>query len=613
MERKVWVLLLVAGCATGEGKSRFPSAEEIRKLAEAAPAKRLAAENVVDVERFTLGAPLPQAIALTPDVGESPWSGILRRAAEARRGLVQPSAELSCAAREIARFFVERKSLPSESLQDFMVTRCGASAVEIAAAWQSGDVPAGVGDEEVFARWREATERLVDKAIGGGSVTAGIAYARGEGRAAVLIVTARRYVDVEPVPLVPGAGGKVVLRGTLLAPGERLEALVNVGRFGVRRCTVDERVALPRFAVECESDPGDASTWLELAAFPPGRILGRIVWRAQLWPGGSPAADYQRASEEAAGAAAPAGELRRQLLAYINDARAAAKLGPLALADAESDVAARVAPHYFAALAGGEAETVADVVALGVRAGWDVGADVRYGQFTAGLVRAVDARALVRAALERPSAREALFDAGASRIAIGEVAQPDEKLLAAVFGVYALADGRDYAREAQRVLEELAAARRRAGKPAPLVVGTLNEAGADAAQVLGRGETPRQGLGLALARAADAASGRAVHAWALEYELPQGLRFPDELLNAPTVQLGIGVGGYRPPGAPWWHYVVFLIAADAPTTLAQRSPLLPGDLALLPQDDELDAAVLGPARRAVTPADRPRLAVAAGL
>lgn len=567
MRRGLCVLSLwMAGCAT-TGERRFPTVDELRKLEAEAPPSRLANQNVIDVEHWQLAQPLPAAIAVTAEPADAAWSGLLARAADGRRGLVYPSAELSCAARELGRFYLAQHSLPSESLQDFIVARCGGSAVEIATAWQEGDVPDGVTDQEVFARWRESTERIVGKAIAEGNLTAGIAFARDQKRAVVMVVTGRRLVDLEPAPMTPDASGKIVLRGTLLVAADRLDALFGVGRFGVRRCIADGSVALPRFAVECETDRGDPSTWIEIGAFPPGRILGRVVLRALLSPSGAASDQYEKSRLHDPPAEGSA-DLRQQILSEVNRARREASLAPVELAEQESDAAAKLAPHYFGALGGAEPETVADVVVLGLRAGWDVGSDVRYGQFTANLVRELDARALISATLERPSSREALLDPAVRKIAIGEIAAPDQKLLAAVFGTYALVDPADRERETARVLTRLIEERKRAGRQQPIAADSLRSAASHAAAALGRGGvSPRQALEAMLADAAQS-SGQSVRGWIVEYDLPQGLRFPAEMLSAPALSLAMSVTTYRPRGEPWARYVAFFVTIDRPTTVA---------------------------------------------
>ena len=56
----------------------------------------------------------------------------------------------------------------------------------------------------------------------------------------------------------------------------------------------------------------------------------------------------------------------------LNALRARAGLAAVSYAESESATAARVAPHYFGALLGTGPETVADVVMLGLIAGYDV-------------------------------------------------------------------------------------------------------------------------------------------------------------------------------------------------------------------------------------------------
>ena len=56
----------------------------------------------------------------------------------------------------------------------------------------------------------------------------------------------------------------------------------------------------------------------------------------------------------------------------LNVVRFQAGMQPMTLDPAQSETATRLAPQYFAALMGNQDERVADQVALGLLAGWDV-------------------------------------------------------------------------------------------------------------------------------------------------------------------------------------------------------------------------------------------------
>jgi hypothetical protein len=368
------------------------------------------------------------------------------------------------------------------------------------------------------------------------------------------------------------ADGHVVVRGELLLQASHLVGLVNAGRFGVRHCVADPQLRLPHFALTCDVEPQDPSSRLEIAAFPPGRVLGPVVLSLLVWPAGTPGDSFTRPGTPGA---APAGaDVPGALAASINQARAEAHLPPLELAPAQSQTAARLAPHYFAALLGAEPELVADKVVLGVRAGWDVGAPLRYGQFTSGVVLSGgDVARLVASVLDRPGGREALLDPEATRLAVGTIAAGNEqKVLAAVFGTYALFAGRDDPRDVERVVERLTALRARQGRPAAhRLTSAEPDIAAAARRVAAEGRDPTDALNDALETTAERTHG-SVRGWWVDAAKLDELELPAELLQAPTLNLAIAVTHYRREGEPWTRYVVVLVVATPQQTLARAIP-----------------------------------------
>src|SRR5262249_9711578 len=132
-------------------------------------------------------------------------------------------------------------------------------------------------------------------------------------------------------------------------------------------------------------DATDSAAWIEVAAFPAGRVLGHVVASVVVFPKGEPVAVYHDAGYVTR--SVPAGaDARDQLLRLVNEVRRGAGLPEVTLAPKQSEVAERVAPHSFAALIGTEPELVADQIVLGLRAGWDVDGEVMNGDFTAGVL-----------------------------------------------------------------------------------------------------------------------------------------------------------------------------------------------------------------------------------
>jgi hypothetical protein len=369
---------------------------------------------------------------------------------------------------------------------------------------------------------------------------------------------------LERTAMVPAPDGTVTIAGELLEPGDHVEALINRGHFGFARCSVDASVPLPRFVVSCAADSSDSVAWLEIAAFPRGRIMGRVVARVLVWPGGAPASMYEQA--EYVHHALPAGpDPRAQLHQLLNEVRGEAGLAPVGLAARESEVATEVAPHYFAALVGSEPELVADQIVLGLRAGWDVDGEISQGDFTYGIVEKSDDLArLLDTVLERPAGRETLLERNAAFVALGPLIAPEQQLVGMVASSYRLMDIGNPVAEAQRVLGRLTKARIDAHMTAPPIAHRLDTHARDAAERVQRGEaTPHAALQRMIARAAEWMTGVMVRGWVIETSSIDSLTFPTDMLRDPLSGVSVAVARYRPKGAPWTRLLIFVLATSA--------------------------------------------------
>jgi hypothetical protein len=555
------ILALCAGCATSGPASRFPTRAELERL-EQTPPPALSAGGRVDVPRFALAGPLPAEAQLAPHAPSTPWEQLLADAAQARHGLVYVSESMSCVSREAGRYVLENGQLPARSAERFLRARCGVVAPDLALWTSKGTVPADVTDAQVFDHWKGDFAPKITQALSGrGSQLAGIWFGRKGDQAMVLVAVVSRQVELERVPLSAEAGGKVVIRGELLTPAATVDALVNVGAHGFRVCAGTPSVALPRFEVTCEVDPQDKTTWIEVAAFPAGRLVGHLVADLMIAPSGALPDVYERPSYGLFADVAPGTDVASRILTMVNGVRTQASLGPLTLAPAQSATATKVAPHYFAALNGQEPETMADQVVLGLRAGWDVPGVVRYGQFTASLsLQSEDYADLLVNALERPSGRQALLDPAVQVLAVGPVAARDA--VAAVLTTYAIMDDAAPAVDAARVLERLGRDRQARGKNAAAVSAQLRDEAARALNDVGRGRlTAKQALDAALGNAVESTH-RALRGWVLEVSNPDEISLPDDLLKTPGVVVGVAVKGHRPAGEAWGRYVVLILYAS---------------------------------------------------
>jgi hypothetical protein len=555
------------GCAAVGGRGgegRFPTRQELAKIAAAPAPAKLARGGAVDAEEWQLTGPLPDAIDGAIYSDGSPWQVLLEQAIAPRAGLVALPASMQCVARETGLFYLAKQGLPSDRLARFIQARCGVVASDVAFYYVSGSVPEETSAERIVENYRAQFLEQTKAALKGGTQLAGVWFGQDKGRAVLMLTVASRHATLEKLPLVPTPDGTVVIRGEVLQPADRIEALFNRGRFGYGTCDVDSNVRLPRFAVTCKVDPGDAVTSLEIAAFPAGRIIGPIVANFMLWPSGTPASSYHGSSY--VNHSVQAGpDSREQLLSLVNEVRRAAGLAEVTLAPRESTVAERVAPHYFAALVGAEEPLVADQVVLGLRAGWEVEGAVRIGHFTAGAVEKTnDLGRLVDELLERPMGREALLTGSAQKVAIGPVIAPEQQVIGVVASSYELFESANHESDVQSVLERLSKSRQaHSMKPPTILAGVRAEAQEAAARVQQGDSSPRQALDRMLNRSAEKYPGFAFNGWVFEASSLDDLTFPPELLRQPLGGVAVAVAHYRPKNSPWSQLVVLIIAASA--------------------------------------------------
>ncbi len=520
----------------------------------------------VDVESWELAEPLPEVAALLPHAGSGPLDAIITSALASRQGLTLTSEAMYCVAREEGRFYLAHGGPPTDPLRLFIAGRCGAQTSHYSMAYQHGQVPEGMPDEAVLEQWGAAVRQMVDSTLHGQQLVGGW-YGRSNGQAIVMWVYGERSALMEPVHMLP-SDGKVLIRGELMSPVEHVFALINRGQHGYAQCALRPETRLPRFEIECLADPKDERAVLEVFAVPPGRVLGDEIFGTVAWPAGAIGKVYRRATIDDPQEATP-----DRLLEIINQVRTAGGLRPLSLARQQTATTERAAPHFWAALFGGEVSpVVADQILLGLKAGWDVESLVRSGDFASALTNGDEAGRLVASALDRPVGRRALMDPEAELLAVGITRSPDRKTQAAVFTTYALFHD-DTASKSPAVLERLAGIRtgkgRAQAKALPKAVDAL--AASLALEVQNGKKTTREALD-SLLRGASKILGRGVMGWSLEASSLEDLAFPEELVDWPSLELAIGMGHRRVDGEPWGRYLILFVTTQSGVTAAIEAP-----------------------------------------
>jgi len=500
----------------------------------------------------------------------SPWERLLRDAAAGRAGLVVVSEAMRCTARQYGQFLLERGGLPDPNLQRFILARCGATGVRADIAQLEGDLAESIATPVVFDDWRSAAEKLVGGHLGAGPRAVGIWFGRQRRRAILLLASAPRRVRLDPVSPVPDARGVLELSGELLTPVQGVVAQVNQGAYGVAECRRDPQVPLPRFVLRCTTRPEDATEWISILARPPGRILADEVLRVLVRPMGGAARRFEQPRYGRSRPVADAPSFEGQLRDALNGLRRELHAPPLTLERRESRVARRLAPLFFGAYLGQLDPALADAVALGLMAGWEVDGPIRSANFGGTLaLETRDLQGWLGAALSEPSLRAALLEPSASRLAVGSIVPEEGGAIAAVVAVYSLYGGEDpdrlrgsfYARLEREFGAHQLAMPQRDPEIEDLADGLV-------ALVQAGRRSPREALDQLL-NEASARLRVPVRGWILEGGSTADVPLPPEIFSAGVRRVAASVGYTQPPGQAWARTLVLF--ADIPESATRTA------------------------------------------
>jgi hypothetical protein len=574
--RRIGAVLAAAwwvGCAAAEGPppsgggrvaaGEFPSPEALEALGDQPEPVGLERGARGDPPRWELEGPFPERVEVEPWTDDSPLARVLAEIVAQRPGLVVPTEAMHCVARELGRFHLADDAPPSETLLRWIGGLCRAPTPRLHHGWLQGAVEPGTSDAELVERWRGQMEEAIRAQLVGGPRSVGVWLGRDGDRALFLVAAGDRHLQLDSLT-GPAPDGRVEVEGEVLEPTREVQAVVTRGRLGVGRCDADPELALPRFRFTCQVDPGDPWAWLALSFHPPGRILGELGAELLLRPGAPLDPAYERPAYVPSRQAWDEDTLAAGFVELLNQLRESQELPPLALTPEQSQIARDLAPHFFAAQDGRTAGNLADVIALGMMAGWSVDGILQTAYFAASAVYdSNDVGRLLSEALDRPVSRAALLAADAELIAVGPVLEvvDGRASMGVVVGTYAFFSEEDHAVHARRVFEQLRTARAERGLPAPQPLEEIEELSTLAAAAVQTGTDPQAALREML-DASGQTLRRSVRGWTLQTSALEDIQFPGELLTEPHVGVSIGVSAYRPEGEAWGRYVVMIVAAE---------------------------------------------------
>lgn len=535
----------------------FPAPSELAPLPSLPPPAEAFQSGAVPVDRWTVdgSTQVPTDEQARYD-DPSPWGDLVRAFSTAHADTVRLSSSLRCAALETARFYVQLRGLPTESLRRFLVARCGATSPDSSVSFYGGDVSDGIPDAAVFEQWKAAVEaQLASHVSGTAPRLIGLGTYRAQGRFVVIVVSGSDLVTLEPMPRSIDDSRHVSIRGRLRGSGEETIAVLNQGDFGVTPCWTDPTLHLPDFAFRCKLADQDHYAWAQIAVRQKGHFLTHSVADLLIDDGTAGPLEYRtppRADVE------HDTDPRRAVLGAINAVRAGGKLAPLTLESKQSDSDGRLVGTLLDATFKRQ-DSEADQIVLGMLAGWDVDATIRNGGIFVGIVSTAEAGAWVDLAVERPLGRLVLLDPDARRAAVAPALPGGGKGMGAVVTTYSLFDSTDPAADEARVVQRVAATRRSLGRQALDRLPASPVLDEQSRRVLAGAVEPGAALYASMQALAEQSMGRRVFGYLVEGNDLERMPIPQQLLDLPNGALTVRVTHHRVKGAAWGQYVIFYL------------------------------------------------------
>lgn len=543
--------LLACACATS---GQFTRPEELDAIARE-PVPQAKQRKVVSVAEWELEGPLPERVAHAPLTdGSAPFTQVVLRGANGRFPLTE---DLTCVARERARFSLAHDGAnPSVLLREFIEARCGCPSGMVSTWDLYGEVADEVSEAELAQRWGPDVVKQLgmvpDRA------PAGVALVRKGGRVRLTLAFAIAQARIEPLSIFP-EGDVVHVRGTLDRPAEDVWAHINQGPDESAPCVKNPAVKLPQFELACPVKGGNAHDWLAVWAREPGRFLGYTVFSTMVWQPGAATSRFVRPAVGVARDGSP-----QAFLEALNAQRLKLGREPVVLSAAQSEQARGLVPPYVSANLNDDAAKV-DRIAMGLIAGWRVEGAITEGHFTSNEVPSESAAELLALMLELPGGRHQLLAKETRVLALGQIDRGG--VVDTLVCTYSLLDEPQptVARQ-QQLIERLNAERARRGLPAAQWVQLPTKTSEDVATGVRTNDLePKEGLERLMTDAVEVIK-KSVRGWQFSSSSLDDVKWPDELLTRPTLQVTMTIAPYKRKDTPWTHYVFLIVLFEGAAT-----------------------------------------------
>lgn len=549
-----------AGCAKQTAVVHFPTLEALRRIAAlpAPPPRAMAA--AAQAADWTVDTSQAARTSDEPWQPSEEWGRAFQQELSQAGRPLRLSRALSCVARELGRYHRETQHEAPLAIRTFARGACGAVVPRSGTLSLIRRVAADVSDETLRASWRaELRAQLVAKLPADASEV-GFWFDRHGDQALATVAYAQAAHDIKSFSLVAPDNGMVTFEGRLRDQVAHVGGQINQGRFGVAKCLVDPGVAPPQFRIVCPMAPDDRTAWVQLSYARPKRVLMSLFLEALVRRSERETLTHSEpAASEPSGTSEKLG-FSQAVLAELNSVRSQANLGPVALAEAQSATASRVAAHYFAATRSDDQDALQDEIALGLLAGWEVAGMIRGGSFFSKLSPRQHAPThWLHSALALPSGRATLLAPDIEQVALGTQELGQQSGMGALITGYRLHHGTDHSADVARLLSRLIFARQGAGFAAPSALSSVQSVLDQELQHLHSGDRePRAALREVL-KYASWQYGQAVAGYILRTTSLDALQIPPEVLHRPQLQVAIGITHHKPVGAAWAQYDIFVI------------------------------------------------------
>jgi len=543
MRRMAIFLMALTGCATATG--RFPTRNWVEDLAEKPPPAKTAHRATRFVREWSMTHPGTGRYALAEAPADDAVAQSLATQARNSGGKMFTDAGVACFASEIARFFDAFDGEPGNELMTFIATRCGLPSTRLQTTslfWKAEQVK----DDEHLARLAlPEVDRMLTVVRREGRQALGSAMFRGARVAVVVLASLSPAVELEPLAEQAEPGSIVVLRGRSLGPETELQASVTRGEADWAVCESAGKDG--RFEFRCPVAKEDRTARIEVFGRSKERLLGATLAVLELGVG-APLPRSHTLPDEKPMPLSEAASISAALVSEFNVRRADAKREPLLIEARQERLADRVAPHLSAAMSRDPAQ--ADLIALGMLAGWDVAGLVERGTMKGIQVPSGgDLHEVVRSIMASPTGRAQVLSDRSNRIAIGSLVDAEGSAAVFLFSYEVVLAWAPEA-EAARVREAVNQARVKAGV-APL---GWDESAAstciDAARgVAGQVAEPKDAL-TALGELLRV-RGQYGSTFVAGFSGDGAFKVDPSLLDPSLTQVGLTVFHVRPPNEPW--------------------------------------------------------------